>query len=102
MDLNDNVFVFIEVKLNDTELPYGQRLAFERLCDATASGGKDSYLLIASHGVEDCSKDIDVAKAIVTEVRRRGTNVLLTEEQRISIASAVTAIITLRHPFGSK
>ena len=101
LDLNDNVFVFIELKYGDAELPYGQRLALERLCDAAWNGGKESYLLIGRHDVSDCATDVDVATAMLVELRRRGERVVLTNEQRTTIASAISAIITLRHPFGA-
>jgi len=67
-DFSDGLFIFVELKHGDTKLPFGQKLALERLCDACESGGKKSCLIVARH---DCPQDenIDVSLAVVSDVR---------------------------------
>ena len=61
IEYEDKCFVFIEAKYEGAELPYGQRLALERLVDSL---DKPSVLFIANH----CSKDdIDMAATWVTD-----------------------------------
>lgn len=48
----------------------GQRIALERLCDDIRD--KPAIALVASHQ-NSVGEDIDVSKAIVTEIRWRGT-----------------------------
>ena len=69
MDFGNQAFVFIEAKHGDAPLPYGQRLALERLCDATAKAGIKALVLIARHDTQD---DIDFAALPVSQIRLNG------------------------------
>lgn len=60
-------YVFIETKYSGTEVPLGQRLALERLCD-DMTRVKPTISIIASHNSHE---DIDVKNTIVTEYRFR-------------------------------
>lgn len=60
--------VLIELKYGEARLPYGQKLALERLCDDLEQA-KPTLAIIASH---TCVGDIDVAGATVTETRFHG------------------------------
>ncbi len=64
--------VLIETKHGTTELPFGQRLALERMCDDLnfAKPGR-VILILTSHNSED-TEDIDMAAAKVIEVRWNG------------------------------
>lgn len=70
LDFHNKIFIFFELKYGDAELPIGQRLALERLCDAT---GVEviSYAFIAKH-YHPVEEDIDAARAVVTKIRHRG------------------------------
>lgn len=61
-------YVFIETKYQNAELPYGQRLALERLCDDLQIV-KPTLLVIASHNTNG---DIDVANTEVSSYRFKG------------------------------
>ncbi len=69
LDFQDKVFIFIESKYKDSQLPYGQRLALERLADSTWKSGKHTLLIIASH-VKD--GDIEYSSCMVRELRWQG------------------------------
>lgn len=71
VEFGNEVFVFIEAKYENTELPDGQRLALERLCDACAAGGKLALLIVATHNCA-AGVDIDVAALHVSKYRSRG------------------------------
>lgn len=58
-------YVLIEIKYQGVQLPPGQRLALERLCD-DLQRTKPTLLIIAVH---DSDGDIDVAKTLVAEYR---------------------------------
>ena len=64
IEYKDKCFIFIETKHKESELPFGQRLALERLCVATQKSGKESVLFVSRH---DCKGDIDLANTIVTD-----------------------------------
>jgi len=59
-DFGNELFVFIEWKFGDTQMPSGQALALERLCGACRKAGIPSYVLLAHH--QDAG-DIDCANA---------------------------------------
>lgn len=67
IEYKNKLFVFVESKFNGAKMPFGQRLAFERLNDAIERSGKPSLFLVAKHESDD---DIDVANSIVTEYRQ--------------------------------
>lgn len=71
IEYHDKGHIFIETKLNDTPLPYGQRLALERLID-DLNKIKPSIGIIASHNEDDPNQDINVANTIVSEFRWKG------------------------------
>lgn len=69
LEFKNKVFIFIETKFNKAEMPIGQRLALERVCDATHSETRNAFVFVTTH---NDAEDIDLAKTIVTEYRFNG------------------------------
>lgn len=69
-DFGNRAFVFIECKHGSCDLPYGQKLALQRVCDACEKGGVASIVIVANHD-DSCETDIDVASQPVTLIRIR-------------------------------
>lgn len=82
MEFNDRLYIFIESKYGDAPMPYGQRLALERVTDAVEKAGKPSYCLIASHDTKS-DEDIELAKSLVTSVRHDGEWHPVTREKTV-------------------
>ena len=61
IEYKDKAYIFFEVKYKDTVLPYGQKLALQRLSDDVNKAGKKSIILIAQHDVQNTNDSIDVA-----------------------------------------
>ena len=70
IEYHNKAWIFIEAKLKGVELPIGQRISLERKCDDMQKV-KPTVLLIVSHETP-VDQDIDMANAIVTEVRFKG------------------------------
>lgn len=70
IEWRDRAFVLMEVKHTDAVLPFGQRLALERMCDALHQA-KPTLLIVASH-CQPIGRDIDMATCDVVEYRSRG------------------------------
>ena len=68
IDFGNRLFIFIELKYGSAELPRGQRVALERLCDASESNDRFSVVIVASHNSDG---DIIAADATVVEYRWR-------------------------------
>jgi len=66
LDFSDRLFIFVETKYQNSPVPYGQKLALERLCDATQSDTRNSYLLLTSY---DSDGDIDIGETVVKQYR---------------------------------
>lgn len=69
IEYKNKAYVILELKYGDTELPFGQRLALERLTDDLEQVGKPTLCIVATHDTHDCNKDIDAANTIVTKYR---------------------------------
>ena len=72
IDFRGRLFVFIEVKHGEAELPVGQRLALERLCDSCQLAGVVSVVLVAYSATHSVPSDILVGCLPVRLVRHNG------------------------------
>lgn len=72
IEYHDKGYIFIELKLGDTPILFGQRLALERLTDDLSRASKPTICIIAKHNSVNNDEDIDVANAVVSEYRLNG------------------------------
>ncbi len=68
-EINNEVFIFIEIKFKGISMPYGQRLALERLIDILQKD-KNAVLIMAKHN-DKPNVDLDAAKCKVIKYRFR-------------------------------
>ncbi len=69
VEFQDKLYIIFEGKYKNSEMPYGQRLALERLCDSIGKGGKPCFLILASYTEFNKNGDIDFAKCQVINYR---------------------------------
>lgn len=67
IEYKNKAYIFIEVKYRDKELPFGQRLALERLVQDTGVR-KKSLAIICEHNIENEEDSIIIADCIVREL----------------------------------
>lgn len=67
MEYKDKAYIIFELKYGDTELPFGQRLALQRLYRDLKKSGKHILGCVASHR-DSPPSDIAVEKSVVTEI----------------------------------
>ena len=84
IEYHGKAYVFIELKFSGAQIPYGQKLALERLVDDLRLAGKPSLCIIAEHNAMNTEDDIDVANAIVIEYRQKGKWLSPHKEYRVS------------------
>ena len=65
IEYHGKAFFFIEFKLRNADVPFGQMLALKRLVDALERAGKYAVLIIAEHTVDNPVDDIDAATCTV-------------------------------------
>jgi len=70
IDYKNRLWIIIELKYGNTQLPKGQRLALERLTD-NLSLSKPTICFVSSHWSDE-SEDIDAANTQLSEFRHNG------------------------------
>ena len=88
IEYNGNVFIMLEGKYGDAELPKGQRMALENLANAILDGNKKVVIIVYRHYIENSNKDVIVSEQFVSDVyfdrkwnKISGFNVLQTIER---------------------
>jgi len=66
MEFNNKLYIFIETKYLDAQMPFGQQLALERFCDMCYETGKQSFVFLTSHVDHD---EIDLGNSLVSKYR---------------------------------
>jgi beta-xylosidase len=72
IEYKDKAYVLLEVKYGSKDLPYGQRLALQRIVDDAGKAGKIALALVVNHDVEDTDKSVNVAQCDVREIYYSG------------------------------
>ena len=72
LEYKNRAYIFLEYKYNESPLPGGQKIMYQRLCDDLTASGKPACVLLCSHDVKDERKDIDAARAFVVAIYFRG------------------------------
>lgn len=66
LEFSGKLFIIIETKYDGAPMPYGQKLALERICDGLTHGDSHAILVLTKH---NSSGDIDMASTTVTAYR---------------------------------
>jgi hypothetical protein len=69
IEYQNKYYIWLELKYSYAEIKYGQKLAFERICDDLEKSGKPTIFIIADHFVHNPEIQIDAASTIVREYR---------------------------------
>ena len=73
IEYQNKAVIFLEFKLEGCDvMPYGQRLALERIANDIRASGKECLVILCVHNVEDCNKDIDAKNSRVKELYWNG------------------------------
>lgn len=69
LEFSNRLFIIVEAKYKNAQVPFGQKLCLERLCDAIQSETKTCVLMLTSH---ESDGDIDMGLTIVRQYRENG------------------------------
>lgn len=72
IEYHDKAIVLLEFKYDGSQVPKGQKLALERMCDCFRRENKEAAVLVCEHYVKDWHEDIIARNAIVREVYYKG------------------------------
>jgi hypothetical protein len=67
IEWKDKIRIFIEIKRIGVQVPLGQKIALERLCNDMTRLKKESIVIVAEHNVEPTSDRIDVGSCLIRE-----------------------------------
>lgn len=94
IEYHNKAYIFIEVKYKDKELPYGQRLAIERLVKDTATC-KKSMAIVCEHYVDNTDSEVDVASCRVRELYMSPENKWRPPKESITVRQLIELFIDL-------
>lgn len=72
IEYHNKWFIFIETKFKQAQMPKGQELALERICDAIQSETKNAIVFFTSHEDDGVDVEIDIGLSIVIKYRYMG------------------------------
>ena len=61
-------YIIFEIKFKGAEVPYGQKLALQRMVDDFTVAGKRAIVLICEHNVKDTNIPVIAARCLVREL----------------------------------
>ena len=95
IEYKNQLWVFGEVKMVGVEVPYGQRLALERLVVDTGKAGKHSIAIIGDHNIRDIMQDVYLAKDVMArEFFSTETNLWRPPKRKMSFTQVMDAYIS--------
>lgn len=68
IEYHDKEYILIEVKYGKTKVPFGQKLAMERMVDDFTKIGKPSVAIVCEHNEKDAKKHVIAANCRVREI----------------------------------
>lgn len=86
-------YVLIEIKYKGKELPFGQRLAIERMVNDFACAGKTAIAIIADHYIDNTDDDVNVSDCNVRELYHSKERVWRTPKQAMTTAELIKGFI---------
>ncbi len=91
LELGDELYIFIEAKMEGMKMGRGQQMAFERVTQRIQAGGADCYLFVAHHNVGDPENDVDVGNLPLTLYYHKGA--WRRPDKQITVCDAATQLI---------
>lgn len=72
IEYHDSEYIILEVKHNKAKVPWGQRLALQRMVDDFTKAGKKAVAIVCEHSVDDTNKPVVAAVCNVRELYYSG------------------------------
>ncbi|MBR1526310.1 MAG: hypothetical protein IJ640_06585 [Prevotella sp.] len=89
IEYKDSEYIIFEIKHGDAEVPFGQRLALQRMVDDFTKIGKQAVVFICEHSVRDANKPVIAAWCKVREVYYGGEGKWREPLHEITVRDAV-------------
>jgi hypothetical protein len=97
-EFDGKMFIFFELKYREKDIDTGQRLFFERICNALNRSGRHCLCIHARHEIGDFTKDVNADKCTVVKYYAQSGR-WITPKQETTVHSLVNSYIL---QFGNK
>lgn len=89
IEYKDSEYIIFEVKYGDAEVPFGQKLALQRMVDDFTKTGKQAVVLVCEHTVRNPEKPVVAAWCKVREIYYGGEKQWRKPIKEITVREAV-------------
>lgn len=89
IEYHDQEYILIEVKYGKAKVPFGQRLAIERMVDDFTKIGKPAVAIVCEHTVKDAGKHVVAAACKVREIYYGGEHRWRKTEKQMTVREFV-------------
>ena len=91
IEYKDSEYIIFEIKHGDAPVPFGQKLALQRMVDDFTKCGKQAVALVCEHTVRDVNKPVVAAWCRVREIYYGGEKEWRQPDREISVRDAVNS-----------
>ena len=89
IEYHDSEYILLEVKHKDARVPYGQRLAIQRMVDDFTKAGKKAVAIVCEHKVDDTDKPVVAAFCKVRELYYGGEHKWRPPDSPMNVRQAI-------------
>ena len=89
IECKDSEYIIVEVKYGKARVPYGQRLAIQRMVDDFTKAGKRAVAFICEHKVRDVDTPVVAAKCKIREEYKGSTHKWITRSDEVTLGGAI-------------
>ncbi len=91
IEYKDSEYIIFEIKHGDAPVPFGQKLALQRMVDDFTKCGKQAVAFVWEHTVRDVNKPVIAAWCRVREIYYGGEKEWRQPDREISVREAVNS-----------
>lgn len=89
IEYHNSEYILLEVKHRDAKVPYGQRLAIQRMVDDFTKAGKKAVAIVCDHRVDDTDKPVVAAFCKVRELYYGGEHKWRPPDSPMNVRQAI-------------
>lgn len=89
VEYKDSEYIIFEVKHENAEVPYGQRLALQRMVEDFTKAGKRALAIVCEHHITNPDKPVIAAKCDVREIYYGEEHCWRSPNHKITVRQAI-------------
>lgn len=89
IEYHDSEYIILEVKHNNAKVPWGQRLALQRMVDDFTKAGKKAVAIVCEHNVDNANNPVVAAVCNVRELYYGGEKRWRPPDEPITVRQAI-------------